>query len=210
MNSGVRVALAIAASLMVGCSLDVRSRLGLDDPVELAVAWVSSSKASTTCSGDCASRMHCCTSALRSASWRSKSGNIAEGRRAACAAERKAVASRSTTMSAAEGSSRGYVRGQRREGDSSGKQKQPASSQFAWRLPHFRSTRYMRQQIPQPPAGDRMSGSEGLRESRRESGRMRQGWRRVAPLALRGPRKRFRALPAYGRQPIRQDPGVPG
>eukprot|EP00965_Chrysotila_dentata_P007070 230591-Pleurochrysis_carterae.AAC.1 len=34
-NSGVRVALAMAASLMVGCSLDGRSRLWLDDPVEL-------------------------------------------------------------------------------------------------------------------------------------------------------------------------------
>eukprot|EP00965_Chrysotila_dentata_P142341 4706073-Pleurochrysis_carterae.AAC.1 len=51
--------------------------------------------------------MHCSTSAFRSTSWRSKSGNIAEGRRVACAVERNAVASRSTTMRAAEGSPSG-------------------------------------------------------------------------------------------------------
>eukprot|EP00965_Chrysotila_dentata_P153952 5088708-Pleurochrysis_carterae.AAC.2 len=52
-NSGVRVALAIAASVMVGCSLAGKSRLlGLDVPVEPVVAWFSSSKASTTRSGD--------------------------------------------------------------------------------------------------------------------------------------------------------------
>eukprot|EP00965_Chrysotila_dentata_P066128 2189395-Pleurochrysis_carterae.AAC.1 len=51
--------------------------------------------------------MHCSTSALRSASWCSRSGSTAEGRRVACAVERKAVASRSTTMSATEGSPSG-------------------------------------------------------------------------------------------------------
>eukprot|EP00965_Chrysotila_dentata_P172359 5688516-Pleurochrysis_carterae.AAC.3 len=65
---------------MVGCSLVTDSRPGLDDHVAFVAVWVSSNKASTICSGDRASRMHCSTSALRSAKWRSRSGSTAESR----------------------------------------------------------------------------------------------------------------------------------
>eukprot|EP00965_Chrysotila_dentata_P168471 5563495-Pleurochrysis_carterae.AAC.2 len=75
----------MAASLMVGCSFVADSRFELDEPVAPVAVCVSSSRASTTRSGDWASRMHCSSNALRSTSWRSKSGNTAEGRRVACA-----------------------------------------------------------------------------------------------------------------------------
>eukprot|EP00965_Chrysotila_dentata_P054149 1797035-Pleurochrysis_carterae.AAC.1 len=82
-NSGVRVARLMAASWMVGCSFVVDSRLELDEPVALVAVCVSSSRALTTCSGNWASRMHCSTSALQSASWCSRSGNTAERRQVA-------------------------------------------------------------------------------------------------------------------------------
>eukprot|EP00965_Chrysotila_dentata_P079491 2621483-Pleurochrysis_carterae.AAC.1 len=64
----------------------------------------------------------------------------------------------------------------------------------------------MRQRTPLPLADDRMSGNEGPRENRRESGQTRQGRRRVAPSAPRQLRMHLRALPACGRRP-RRDPG---